>query len=288
MPPPDDNNQDRPSDVTSWLVIPYFEDDVGRSNIERPLPAGKGVPWLCPSIIVDGQPGGTEFRRGQPISVEVGVANWGSGVLPAAALVRLWWADPTLAFAAATMFGQTSVPVPPTGVPVRVGTFQVTIPTGASPHVCLLVQVSAPLDGASSVPNPHQDRHWAQLNLVETNAVVANGTFTIPIVLGNPHTFVARSRLSLSAMSPEDARLVTSMRGFDIRTDSGAELSTDGAETIDLPPQSARQVMVTLRFDDRPRGGARQGYVLTQHLLRSEGDERPILTGTLGLLVGGD
>ena len=285
MPPPDHNDQDRPSGVTSWLVIPYFDDDVGRSGIERPLPSGKGVAWLCSSIIIDGQPGGTGFRRGQPISVEVDVSNWGAGILPAAALVRLWWADPTLAFSTATLFGQTTVAVPPTGIPVRVGAFRVTIPIGASPHVCLLVQVSAPLDGASGVPNPHQDRHWAQLNLIETNAVSAGGVLTLPVVLGNPHSFVARSRLSLAPMSPEDGRLVTLLRGFDIRTDGEAELSTDGPEMIDLPPQSARRAIVTLRFGDRPGTGARQGYLLSQQLTR-ENEERPILTGTLGLLVG--
>jgi hypothetical protein len=287
MPPPNEQNGDRPSNVTSWLVIPYFEGDIGRVGSERPLPAGKGTSWLCPSIIVDGQPGGTKFKRGRPISIEVDVANWGSGVLPAAALMRLWWADPTLAFSVATLFAQTTVPVPPTGIPVRAGTFPVTIPTGASPHVCLLVQVSAPLDGASGVPNPYQDRHWAQLNLVETGALAADGTYALPIALGNPHAFVARSRLTLSAMSAEEARLLTSMRGFDIRTDGRAELMDDGARTIDLPPESARQVVVALRFGDRAVGGQRQGYVLTQHLSRPERGERPILTGTLGLLVGG-
>lgn len=287
MPPPDEHNRDRPSDVTSWLVIPYFEGDVGRVDVERPLVDGKGFSWLCPSIIVNGQPGGTAFQRGEPISIEVDVANWGAGVLPAAALVRLWWAEPTLAFSAATLFGQTTVPVPPTGFPVRVGTFRVTIPTGASPHVCLLVQVSAPLDGASGAPNPHEDRHWAQLNLVETATVAADGTFALPVVLGNPYTFVARSTLTLSSMSREEASLLSSMRGFDIRNDTRAELAGGGAETIELPPESARQVVITLRFADRPRGEARQGYVLTQHLSSSERGEETILTGSLGLLVGG-
>ena len=287
MPPPDQNH-DRPTNVTTWLVIPYFEDDVGRSGIERPLPATKGISWLCPGIIVDGQAGGTGFRRGEPISVEVDVANWGAGVLPAAGLVRLWWADPTLAFSAATLIGQTTVSVPPTGVPVRVGTFRVTIPLGASPHVCLLVQVSAPLDGAASVPNPHQDRHWAQLNLVETAEVAADGTFTLPIVLGNPLEFTARSRLTLSAISREEANLLTAMRGFDIRTDGQAELSAGEFETIDLPGKTARQVVATVRLAEPPRGGAQQGYVLTQHLTQVEGGERPILTGTLGVLIGED
>ncbi len=286
MPPSDEQNSDRPNGVTSWLVIPYFEGDVGRAGNERPVPAGKAISYLCPSIIVDGQPGGTTFRRGVPVSIEVEVANWGAGVLPAAALMRLWWSDPTLAFSTATLFAQTTISVPPTGVPIRVGTFRVTIPTGASPHVCLLVQVSAPLDGASGVPNPSGDRHWAQLNLVETNAVTADGTFILPVVLGNPHAFVARSTLTLSPMSREDVRMLAGMRGFDIRHDGRAELEGDGAEIIDLPPESARQVEVTLRFADPPARGAPQGYVLTQHLSRAGEGERPILTGALGLLVG--
>jgi len=286
MPPPNDHNSDRPNGVTTWLVIPYYEGDVGRKGIERPVPDGKGASWLCPSIIVDGLPGGTAFRRGVPISVEVEVANWGAGVLPAAALLRLWWSDPTLAFSTATEFARTTIPVPPNGAPLRAGTFRVTIPTGASPHICLLAQISAPLDGATGVPNPYEDRHWAQLNLVEINAVAEDGTFVLPVVLGNPHAFVARSTLTLSPMSRDEANLLSGTRGFDIRTDGEAELEGESAQTLDLPPESARSRALALRIADTSPGAAPQGYVLRQQLSQAGGGEEPILTGTLGLLIG--
>lgn len=286
MPPPNGHNTDRPTGVTTWLVIPYYQGDVGRKGIERPVPDGKGASWLCPSIIVDGQPGGTAFRRGVPISVEVEVANWGAGVLPAATLLRLWWSDPTLVFSTATEFARTTIAVSPTGVPLRTGSFRVTIPTGASPHICLLAQVSAPLDGASGVPNPYEDRHWAQLNLVEISDAAADGTFVLPVVLGNPHAFVVRSTLTLSPMSREDANLLSTTRGFDIRTDGAAELEGEGAQIIDLPPESERNSAISVRIANAPVGAAPQGYVLRQQLSQAGSGEEPILTGTLGLLIG--
>jgi hypothetical protein len=288
--PPDDHNRDRPENVTTWLVIPYFDEDVGRTGIERPVPPGKGVSWLCPSIIVDGTPGKTSFKRGAPITVELEVANWGAGTLPAAALVRLWWSDPTLAFATATKFAQTSVIVPPNGTPVRTGTFQVTIPEGASPHVCLLAQVSAPIDGASGVPNPITDRHWAQLNLVEAATVSAAGTIDLTVLLGNPYSAPMLSTLELEPMSRDEANFLGGMRGQDIRTDAGAEIevrdpAAGEGRTLQLPPGSARQVKIAIRPADPPRRGAPQGYVLTQRLSRPQAGEEPTLTGTLGILV---
>src|SRR5690606_33597734 len=113
MPP----HPDRPENVTTWLVIPYFDGDVGRKGGERPLPAAKGASWLCPAFRVDGVPGNTAFERGQPFQLELEVANWGAGTLPAVALVRLWWSDPAMSFAKATPIGQTSVVVPPDGKP---------------------------------------------------------------------------------------------------------------------------------------------------------------------------
>lgn len=287
MPPLDERHPDRPEEVTTWLVIPYFADDVGRPGVERPVPANKAVPWLCASIIVDDVPGGTAFKRGVPIRVAVEVANWGAGALPAIALVRLWWSDPTLSFAAATMFGQTSVPVPPTGQPQRVGVFTVTIPQGASPHVCLLAQVSAPLDGASGVPDPNGDRHWAQLNLLEVTAAAGEGVIPVPFLLANPFPHEARSHLAVEEMSHVAVRFLSAQLGAEIRPGEGAEIDIAEGRLVDLPPQSSRWVEARLRIAGTPGPGERQGFVLTQQLWRDGDLEERVLTGSLGVLLTG-
>src|SRR5687767_2564262 len=86
-----------PGSVSTSLVVPYFSGDRGRRGVERPL-GGAVVYWLCPSIVVNGQPGKNNFRRGEPTSVTVDVANWGSGTAAAPVQVQLWWADPSTGF----------------------------------------------------------------------------------------------------------------------------------------------------------------------------------------------
>jgi hypothetical protein len=280
-------NPDRPQGVNTWLVIPYFAGDIGRKGIDRPLPPGKGASWLCPSIVVDNVPGNTAFRRGVPLRIALDVANWGAGTLPAAALVRLWWSDPTLAFSTATAIGQTTIVVPPGGAPVRTGTFTVTIPEGASAHVCLLAQVSAPIDGASGVPDPYGDRHWAQLNLVEVTTVSADGTAFLPLLLANPFAEPMQTGVAIEAMSREEAGHLTRLHGRDVLTDlGGIEVELGDAGGGELAGHETREVEVTLRFSDPPGRGAAYGVVLTQQLLAS--GEKTVFTGTLGVLIAPD
>ena len=279
-----EEHPDRPDRVGTWLVMPYFDGDVGRKGTERPLPPGKGASWLCPSILVDGVPGNTAFRRGVPLRIAVEVTNWGAGPLPAAALVRLWWSDPTLAFTAATAIGHTTLVVPPGASPVRTGDFSVTIPAGASAHVCLLAQVSAPLDGASNVPDPYADRHWAQLNLVEVTTVSAEGTVVLPLLFANPFAEPMRSDVAVEAMSREVANHLGQIRGHDIRTDT-AGIEVDGGLT-ELQPGETRRAELTLRLSDPPGRGSALGFVLAQRLT-AEGEESA-LTGTLGVLIAPD
>jgi len=285
MPP----HPDRPENVTTWLVIPYFDGDVGRKGGERPLPAGKGASWLCPAFRVDGVPGNTAFERGQPFQLELEVANWGAGTLPAVALVRLWWSDPTMSFAKATPIGQTSVVVPPDVKPRRTGVFTVTVPVGASPHVCLLAQVSAPIDGAGAVPDPVDDRHWAQLNLVEVAAATAQ-TGTFPVLMGNPFDEPMRARVATAPLTSGTAERLAAARGRDVRADRDVEVrlvGEDGGEgsLTELGPHEVRAVQVTLA----PEGGHAAGeppygFELVQTLF-TDRDERPRHTGTLGVLV---
>jgi hypothetical protein len=206
--------------------------------------------------------------------------------------VRLWWSDPTLSFAKASPVGHTPLVVPPGGVPVQTGEFLVTIPEGASAHVCLLAQVSAPLDGASSVPDPHGDRHWAQLNLVEVTKISADGTVVVPVLLANPFEQPMRSAVALETMSRDAANHLGQLRGVDIRVDvDGIEAQmrdADGTDVRDteLRGHETQSGEVTLRFSDPPGRGAPHGLVLAQRLT-SNGDESA-LTRTLGVVVAAD
>jgi hypothetical protein len=286
MPPPDEHPDRGPQQVTTSVVIPYFAGDIGRPGVERPIAPGQAVSWLCNAIVVDGIPGNSAFRRGVPIRVAVDVANWGAGALPAIVLVRLWWSDPTLSFAAATLFAQTSVPVLPTGQPRRVGDFIVTIPPAASPHVCLLAQVSAPLDGASGVPDPNGDRHWAQLNLVEATPQ-ADGTFAVPFVLANPFPMTMRGRLSVGAMSDLALRQISDQRGVEVRTADGLEVDFRDDGLVDLPAQTSRLTTARMRLPAQPAPGERYGCVLTQRLWQDGDAQERVHQGSLGVLLAG-
>jgi hypothetical protein len=280
---------DRPESVNTWLVIPYFTGDQGRNQIDRPLPPGKGASWLCPSIFVDNVSGNTKFRRGVPLRISVEVANWGAGTLPAPALVRLWWSDPTLAFAAAFAIGQTTIIVPWGCLPVRTGDFRVTVPVGASPHVCLLAQVSAPIDGASGVPNPYSDRHWAQLNLVEVTTISGDGTAVLPVIVANPFAHPTFTTVSIEPMSRRTTNRLGRLYEHDIQTDVGGvelQVGAEGAQRIELRPGEMLSVDVTLRFSDPPGRGSMHGFVLNQRFADIDDDDAP--TGTLGVLVAPD
>jgi hypothetical protein len=171
----------------TFLVIPYFPDDKGRSGSERPLTLDPGVvSWVCPSIVVNGIPGSNTFRRGDPTSVTISVSNWGLGTTAAPVQVSVWWAEPTTGFTTGGPFGQTAFPVPTGGAVYRSPTIVRTIPTSA-PHVCLLARVSSPFDAPAkgSPIDPVNDRHWAQLNIFDVTAK-AGGAFQFMFWAGNP------------------------------------------------------------------------------------------------------
>ena len=182
-----DDRQRTDQDVSTWLVIPYFNNDKGRPGAERPL-SSSVVSWLCQAIIVNGQPGKNNFKRGAPTSVTVDVANWGAGTLSAPVYVRVWWSDPSTGFTTVHLFGQGVLAVPTGGGVRRTDPIVGTIPTSAPPHVCLLVNVWSPLEAGSATPlNPTNDRHWAQLNINEL-AAVPGQNFQFMFWVGNPLT----------------------------------------------------------------------------------------------------
>ena len=95
---------------STYLVVPYFSNDMGRPGIERPLPPASApatIPWACPSIkVIGGSPG--TFVPGQPLSVTVTVANHGAGTGIAPVNVAVWWSDPSTGFTKTNLHGQAA------------------------------------------------------------------------------------------------------------------------------------------------------------------------------------
>ncbi len=180
------NDGDRSNqNVSAFVVIPYFNNDMGRPGIERPL-ISSIVSWLCPSIVVNGQPGKNAFVRGAATTVTVDVANWGAGALSTPVYVRVWWSDPSTGFTTLNLFGQSTIAVPNGGVR-RTQPIVGTIPISAPAHVCLLVNIWSPLETTSnsSAINPTNDRHWAQLNICDVEATIKR-PFQLIFWAGNP------------------------------------------------------------------------------------------------------
>jgi hypothetical protein len=202
--------------VSTYLVIPYFAGDRGRPGLERPLNSSI-VWWLCPSIIVNDQPGKNNFQRGVPTKVTVDVANWGSGTAAAPVHVQVWWADPTTGFTSKQRFGQTVLATPTGGGVRRSPPLFGIIPTSAPPHVCLLANVSSPLDSAAvtAPADPVGDRHWAQLNLTE----VSSGTgkpFQLMIWVGNPFDHEAAFEVFVRPVAEEAFGTLARLRNTEI------------------------------------------------------------------------
>lgn len=215
------DNEDRESQpVSTSLVIPYFNGDRGRPSIERPL-SSSVVWWLCPSIVVNGQPGKNVFQRGVPTSVTVDVANWGAGTVAAPVQVQVWWADPSTGFTTKTMLGQGVVIVPTGGGVRRSPAIVGIIPTSAPPHVCLLAYVSSPLDVVTpgSPINPVNDRRWAQLNIAEITTTVGQ-KFQFMVWAGNPLGRAATFDVAVQPLSREALPTLQRVRRAEtVRTD---------------------------------------------------------------------
>lgn len=206
-----DDRQRTDQDVSTWLVIAYFNNDMGRPGAERPL-GSSVVSWLCPSIIVNGQPGKNNFQRGAPTSVTVDVANWGAGTLSAPVYVRVWWSDPSTGFTTLHLFGQDTLVVPTGGGVRRSKAIVGTIPTSAPQHVCLLVNVWSPLEAGSATPlNPTNDRHWAQLNI--NDLTVAPGqAFQFMFWVGNPLARPATFEVTAQALARDAMPMLERVR----------------------------------------------------------------------------
>lgn len=285
---PLENEDGRPTEPNTWLVIPYFPDDFGRPGIERPLDPSQAISWLSPAIIIDDTRGKTSLVRGVPVSVTVDVANWGAGGLTAPVQVRVWWADPTLTFLSANPFGQAVLLARAGAGPVRSPAIVGTIPTSAPAHVCLLVHVSAPMDSSppGSVPDPASDRHWAQLNLTETVAT-SDGAFQFSANIGNPFDKEMVSRFRVETLPEIQVEQLARRLGRELGTADLAEIEIRLAGEVTegkfrLGPREQLPLEVNGRVT-RLASGETAAITLTQ-IVFHEGLERG-LNGGLGVLV---
>ena len=209
----DPHDKDRTDqDLSTFLVIPYFNNDRGRPGVERPLNSSI-VAWLCPSIIVNGQPGKNNFQRGALTSVTVDVSNWGAGTLSAPVYVRVWWADPSTGFTTLNLFGQETLVVPTGGSVRRTKPIVGTIPTSAPPHVCLLVNVWSPLEAGPkpAAINPTNDRRWAQFNVSEI-AAPPGQPFHFTFWVGNPLARAATFEVTAGLVAREALPMLERVR----------------------------------------------------------------------------
>lgn len=208
------NNNDvddqQPPD-TPWVIIPYWNGDRGRNNLERPLmptptPGSAVAPgtlsYACQSIeVFNGTPG--MFTPGVPTTVAVSLRNLGKGAGIDLVNLDLWWSAPT------TEFGNLTKLLPMAQAncrlvrdsqalqPPLVKNMTFVTPPAAGSHICVVVRatVARPLlpsgpsssDGVPVWPaNPTGDRHWGQRNL---HRVVANskGDFHLSFFTENIH-----------------------------------------------------------------------------------------------------
>lgn len=194
-----------------WLVIPYYNGDVGRPGKERPIPNtsfATGISWLCPSIEVTGVgytaiPG--RYRPDLPLSIRVAVANF--GVPSAPVTVDVWWSDPATAFAKKTYIGSATMVAP--GGSGSKPVFTPSIPwtpssTTVPAHVCLLARASTLTEPTqpAKTPDPVADRHWAQLNLMTMTAASTGPTAAL-VWAGNPFDRPMTFQMRVAALDRE-------------------------------------------------------------------------------------
>ncbi len=189
----DDEHNGEHQDARPFLVIPYWPataTDPGDTGSARPVPTT--VPWyMCGGIRT------STYQPGQVLEVAVDVRNFGGSNAPSLAQVTVWWTDPTLGFLVKpeNLIGFRTVPVPPRGGTATTAIMAKEIPASAPDHICLLARVSHQLDTAPPLPDPVNDRHWAQRNLsvvTVTPGAPATLSFVVTNFLADAATFRIR------------------------------------------------------------------------------------------------
>jgi hypothetical protein len=288
---PNEPGDDRPIDTRPFLCIPYwnsprFPGDEPDTGVVRPLP-GDVISWECPGITT------SPYEPGEPLDVTVDVRNAGHGNAAVVATVVVYWADPTVGFSHPTFLGAATVPVRPRGGFATTPTIRGLIPATAPNHVCLLAMVTHSLDLAKPVPDPINDRHWAQRNLVAA-AAKQGGPLILPFFAANPFRTeemfevrvraLDRRRLELVALrnKVEPAEGQARVQLLDDRGRPLTDMGNEAVARLALGPQKRRGYSLRLQVDALP---AHQVTAVEAelHVMRDPSQ----LVGSLGFVIEG-
>lgn len=181
------------ADSRPLLTIPYWSP--GDTGEDRPLP-GTITWYLCPGIRT------STYQPGHLLEVEVDVRNSGGSNAPSLAQVTVWWSNPVLGFVIKpeNLIGFRQVAVDPRGGAANTALMARNMPADAPDHICLIARVSHPLDPAPPVPEPVNDRHWAQRN-VSVVAAPAGAPAVVPFTTGNPFPEAAGFRIRIAPLA---------------------------------------------------------------------------------------
>ncbi|RDI66269.1 hypothetical protein [Nocardia pseudobrasiliensis] len=283
---------------STWLVIPYFQGDLGVSGVDRPLSqvvplpgSAQPIMWLCPSIRVNGGPLRT-YRPGEPTTVTVTVADYGGGTSLAPVTVTLWWSDPNAAFSQLHAFGQATTYVASKGGSATV-TIVGTIPIAG--HACLLAAVSAPNDRIPQGTGvaPGVERHWAQLNL-DSVATDPQGRARSRVRVGNLGRDIRSYHISARRPDRETAAQLSRDLNIDIGSHIPANWSLidpeggrgdgDAPLRVVLEPGASKELLLEVELSEPPGRGSATVFEVVQH---SAADPDFDVHGALGVVVTG-
>jgi hypothetical protein len=267
------------ADARPFLVIPYWTP--GDTGVNRPVP--NTVTWyLCAGIRT------STYQPGEVLEVAVDVRNTGGSNAPSLAQVTVWWSDPTLGFVIKpqNLVGFRQLAVAPRGGSATTALMAWQVPADAPHHICLLARVSHPLDPAPPVPDPVNDRHWAQRNLSVIKAP-AGGPALVPFVIANPLADEAGFQIRIApVLNPALLAEADGVTG-EAYTDFVALLSVDGAAGegelgfgVDLQPNEERGFTAEISVPDLPEG------TFAAFEISQSRDERVI--GGLGVVLVAD
>jgi hypothetical protein len=245
--------RDEIADARPFLTIPYWSPgDIGE---DRPLP-GTITWYLCPGINT------STYQPGQVLEVAVDLRNSGGLNAPSLAQVTVWWSEPTLGFVIKpeNLIGFRQVAVDPRGGAATTAVMARQMPADAPDHICLIARVSHPLDPAPPVPQPVNDRHWAQRNL-SVVVIPAGAPAMVPFTVANPLPNAAGFRVRIAPKA--DPRPLVGVDGVtgEAFTDFAAvmrveEFAGEGSLefSVSLDPGEERRLEAEIEVRELPPG----------------------------------
>jgi hypothetical protein len=296
-------NDEGPNDQRPYLAIPYWSasqvpglgEDNGsvRPLTNSTLTANKVISYLCPGIR------SSPYTPGSDLTAEVDITNAGGGNTTSLAVVTVWWDIPGTVFgqlSASNMIGARLVAVPPRGGKSTTALMTKTIPVTAPDHICLLARVSHPLDVAGPLPDPVNDRHWAQRNLVSTT-VADGGPAEITFWVGNPFereaAFSVRARAVLENDLQQLARAIrrepilsadAKLQIYDARQRGNRETepTREVRQNVTLAGGERRPLQFRVTNGGRVGAGQFAAYEIFQY-----GGHENRLLGSVGIVIEG-